>query len=66
MPRPVCRNTFPKLNGGKPLQFWIVLEESPGKKDGYLIVFDDRQRIFGLAIWERRHPRLPWVLWDFP
>jgi hypothetical protein len=48
--RVICRNTFPKLNGGKPLELWIVLEESPGKKDGYLIVFDDQQRIFGLAI----------------
>jgi hypothetical protein len=52
-PRKVaCRNTFPKLNGGKPLQLWIVLEESPGERDGYLIVLDDRQGIFGLAIWD--------------
>jgi hypothetical protein len=51
-PRKVaCRNTFPKLNGGKPLPLWIVLEETPGKKDGYLIVFDERQRMFGLAVW---------------
>lgn len=39
------------LNGGKPLQLWIVLEETPGKKDGYLIVFDERKRMFGLADW---------------
>jgi hypothetical protein len=51
-PRKVaCHNTFPKLNGGKLLQLWIVLEETPGKTDGYLIVFDEGQRVFGLADW---------------
>jgi len=56
-PREVaCRNTFPKLNDGKPLQLWIVLEESPGKMDGYLIVFDQRQRMFGLAHWDGDTP----------
>ena len=51
-----CRNTFPSLNGGKPLQLWIVLEESPGERDGYLIVFDDRQGVFGLADWDGDTP----------
>jgi hypothetical protein len=56
-PREVsCRNNFPKLNGGKPFQLWIVLEESPGKRDGYLIVFDERQRMFGLACWDGDTP----------
>ena len=56
-PRKVsCRNTFPKLNGGKPLQLWIVLEETPGKRDGYLIVFDDRLRWFGVADWDGDTP----------
>jgi hypothetical protein len=56
-PRKVaCRNTFPKLDGGKLLQLWIVLEETPGTKDGYLIVFDEARRVFGLADWEGDTP----------
>jgi hypothetical protein len=52
----ICRNTFPKLDDGKPLSLWIVLEEMPGTRDGYLIVFDERQRMFGLAIWDGDTP----------
>ena len=49
-PRKVaCHNTFPKLRGGKPLELWIVLQEKPGQGDGYLIVFDETRRLFGLA-----------------
>jgi len=56
-PRKVaCRNTFPKLNKGKPLQLWIVLEETPGKTDGYLIVFDEAKHLFGLADWDGDTP----------
>lgn len=56
-PRKVaCRNTFPKLNGGKPLDLWIVLEERPGTKDGYLIVFDEQRKVFGLADWGGETP----------
>ena len=44
-----CKNTFPKLRGGKPLDLWIVLEEHPGTTDGYLIVFDEENHRFGLA-----------------
>jgi hypothetical protein len=51
--RVVCRNTFPNLDCGKPLDLWIVLEETRGKRDGYLIVFDERQCQFGLAVWDR-------------
>jgi hypothetical protein len=51
-----CRNTFPKLNGGKALQLWVVLEETPEKRDGYLIVFDDKQGMFGLADWDGDTP----------
>jgi hypothetical protein len=52
-PRKVtCRNTFPKFNAGEPLEMWIVLEETPGKNDGYLIVFDEQERKFGLADWD--------------
>jgi hypothetical protein len=56
-PRQVaCRNAFPKLNAGKPLQLWIVLEETPGRRDGYLIVFDERRRMFGLPDWDGEAP----------
>jgi hypothetical protein len=56
-PRKVaCRNTFPKLNDGKPLQLWIVLEQTPDKPDGYVIVFDEGRRAFGLADWDGETP----------
>jgi len=51
-----CKNTFPKLNKGKPLHVWIVLEEHPGSKDGYLIVFDESRGAFGLADWGAEGP----------
>jgi hypothetical protein len=52
-PRKVaCRNTFPKLQGSAPLELRIVLEETPGSNDGYLIVFDEQRRTFGLADWD--------------
>jgi hypothetical protein len=46
-----CQNTFPQLEGGRPLNLWMVLEESPDKKDGYLITFDEQNHKFGLAAW---------------
>ena len=53
IPRRVsCRNSFSVLNDGKPIPLWIVLEERPGSPEGYLIVFDDRRRVFGLADWD--------------
>jgi hypothetical protein len=56
-PRKVaCRNTFPMLHGGRPLQLWIVLEETPDCRNGYLIVFDETQRAFGLAVWDGETP----------
>ncbi len=47
-----CRNTFPQLDAGRPIDLWIVFEEAPGKKDAYLIVFDEQTRKFGLAVWD--------------
>jgi hypothetical protein len=56
-PRKVaCRNTFPKLHDGRPLELWIVLEETPGSRDGYLIVYDETKRVFGLAAWDGETP----------
>jgi hypothetical protein len=54
--RVACRNTFPKLQEGKPLQLWIVLEETLGKSDGYLVVFDEERAKFGLADWDGEFP----------
>ena len=52
-PRKVAvRSTVPRLDGGKALDLWIVLEESPGSGAGYLIVFDEGRRMFGLANWD--------------
>ena len=51
-----CRNTFPQLDGGRSLDLWIVLEETPDKKDGYLIVFDEQRHKFGLADWNGNVP----------
>ena len=44
------------LAGGEPLSLWIVLEETPGKRDGYLIVFDEQRRTFGPADWSGDTP----------
>jgi len=52
----VCRNSFPALDDGGPLQLWIVLEETPGRREGYLIVFDEQRRTFGLASWDGESP----------
>jgi len=35
---------------------WIVLEETPGRREGYLIVFDEQRRTFGLASWDGESP----------
>jgi hypothetical protein len=57
LPRRVtCRHTFPGLHDGKPLPLWIVQEETPGKPEGYLIVFDEGRRTFGLADWGGETP----------
>jgi len=32
------------------IELWLVLEESPERKSGYKIVFDEKSRKFGLAI----------------
>jgi hypothetical protein len=57
VPRKVaCRNTFPQSNSGDPMLMWIVLEECPSHRDGYLILFDEARRQFGLGIWDEDVP----------
>ena len=33
----------------RSFELWLVLEEDPKKRKGYKIVFDDAERLFGLA-----------------
>lgn len=40
-------NTAPSK---KPVELWLVLEETPEDKSGYKIVFDETNGLFGLAI----------------
>ena len=47
------RNSFPHPDRPKPrtIDLWVVLEETPGKGDGYLILYNDQLGQFGLGIW---------------
>lgn len=47
--RVACINTFPEVWDGELIDLWVVLEEAPGTAKGYLIVFDEESREFGLA-----------------
>lgn len=46
-----CRNTFPTSVDPKPptLQLWLILEETPGSTEGYVILFDESRGQFGLG-----------------
>ena len=46
-----CRNTFPHPDRPRPktLKLWVVLEETPGSPDGYVILFDESKSRFGLG-----------------
>lgn len=46
-----CQSHLFQADGGHPVDLWVVLEERPGKKDGYLIVYDERNHQFGLGGW---------------
>lgn len=49
-PRSVsCRNPFPEMDEGQLVSLWVVLEEVPGGRECYWIVFDAGRRAFGLA-----------------
>ena len=47
------RNTFPFPDRPKPrtLDLWLVLEETPGIRDGYLILYNHDSDQFGLGSW---------------
>jgi hypothetical protein len=46
-----CKNTFPLPDRPQPrtLQMWVVLEEIPASGKGYVILFDEAKRAFGLG-----------------
>jgi hypothetical protein len=37
------------FNDNKEIDMWLVLEEDPDEKNGYKIVFDEKEKQFGLA-----------------
>ncbi len=45
---------LPKVIDGKKIEeiieTWLVLEENPETKDGYKIIYDETESIFGLAV----------------
>lgn len=47
--RVACINTFPEVWDGELIDLWVVLEEATDTAQGYLIVFDEESRGFGLA-----------------
>ncbi len=36
-------------NEYQEIEFWLVLEEDPETKGGYKIIYDEKERMFGLA-----------------
>ena len=43
------------MDDDRTYQFWKVLEEIPGEKDGYTIFFDPESEEFGLAIYNENN-----------
>ncbi len=50
------RNRSLGLESDQPIPLWIVLEETPGQRHGYRIVFDEQRHEFGLAVWDGEVP----------
>jgi len=47
---PVKHTYRDSFKEGETLELWLVLEEVPEDKSGYKIVFDEQERMFGLAM----------------
>ena len=47
---PVKHTYRDSFKEGETLELWLVLEEVPEEKGGYKIVFDEQERMFGLAV----------------
>src|SRR5215211_6685835 len=41
---------YDNFNQTENLRLWLVLEEMPDDKSGYKIVFDEKSKMFGLAM----------------
>jgi hypothetical protein len=48
----------PNQGADQARELWIVFEERSGTKDGYLVIFDEQERDFGLAVWGEDVPVL--------
>jgi hypothetical protein len=48
-----CEDSF---RDGALTDLWLVLEECPGRRDGYLVVFDEERLEFGLAVYGKEQP----------
>jgi hypothetical protein len=48
-----CQDSF---RDGALIDLWLVLEECPGRSEGYLVVFDEERLEFGLAVHGKEHP----------
>jgi hypothetical protein len=46
---PPCSRRFKESFQDGCLWLWVILDELPQSKDGYLIVYDPRRNLFGLA-----------------
>jgi hypothetical protein len=54
---PPTRLTFENsFREGELLTLWLVLREDPAKQEGYLVVFDESQNRFGLAVHGAQRP----------
>jgi hypothetical protein len=57
-------------NEYQEIEFWLVLEEDPETRNGYKIIYDEKEGMFGLAAGPEtekyRHPVFIGYYGDFP
>lgn len=44
------------FSNGELLDLWLVLKEKPDSNDGYLIIYNEQNSKFGLAIYGKNEP----------
>lgn len=47
---PTKRRYEDSFHEGQHLDLWLVLEEDPGSRSGYKIVYDEERDMYGLAV----------------